>query len=483
MGAPERLGIDSGARHQPLRRRNVEKRGRRTKSPASSGLPAAGTSAGGVTHACLVTGRRSRFAVSILLSVPMTADLPEGGAIAIACVGGVDHAALVARSAVGSAMSGAAGAESGADALARDRRVGVPVELAHERAAVVVAKLAATTWSGSRARSAGTTRSSGGSLRTARRAEPDGAADAVPVVRAGRWHVVVPRSVVKTHSLSRGRASSRSRSGSTIAIMRREPCLGGVILPALTFHWRSIGCVSAPGVKSRSVHMERVEFARPHRRVARGEQVRREAGRRELVGGGDQAGDLAGRRRLDVLAALGVLEPEPGERVVVDQHPGVRAARVVEHRAQRGDGAEVAAALEPFGDDELVDRAQRPVAVGVGERRVRSALCRFVDSAGRAHSGSVVHSGQHSPTVVPRSGELVQHVARVILGALGGALRRVVEGPPMTVCGATCLPVRGSRTRPRQRPDGSWLAIEGYLLRWSARAALARRSGGLAAIM
>src|SRR5262245_23183788 len=30
----------------------------------------------------------------------------------------------------------------------------------------------------------------------------------------------------------------------------------------------------------------------------------------------------------------------------------------------------------------------------------------------------------------------------------------------MTLHGATCFPVRGWRTRPRHRPEGSWLAIE-----------------------
>ena len=63
-----------------------------------------------------------------------------------------------------------------------------------------------------------------------------------------------PRRLVNVHSLSRAASRSRSRSGSTIAMMPVESCFGGVIFFVLTFHWRWTWMLSLPGVKSRSAH-------------------------------------------------------------------------------------------------------------------------------------------------------------------------------------------------------------------------------------
>ena len=48
------------------------------------------------------------------------------------------------------------------------------------------------------------------------------------------------RIVVNTHSLSRGTSSNRARTGSVIAIVRRDSCLGRVIMRVCAFHCRSM---------------------------------------------------------------------------------------------------------------------------------------------------------------------------------------------------------------------------------------------------
>jgi hypothetical protein len=63
---------------------------------------------------------------------------------------------------------------------------------------------------------------------------------------------------VKTHSDSRGNANSRSRGGSTMAMVPFDPCFGGVIFFALTFHRRS-----AAFTKSTSVSASSFAIVRP----------------------------------------------------------------------------------------------------------------------------------------------------------------------------------------------------------------------------
>jgi hypothetical protein len=133
------------------------------------------------------------------------------------------------------------------DTLAGDRSVRVTAELTHQPAAVLVAQLERDLmWRDLEHVEA--VPAEPVTCREVQRdvAQPSGAAHAVPVEAPRARRVVgVPRIVVNTNSLSRGSSSSRTRTGSVIAIVRREPCLGSVIVRVCAFHCCSIRIVSA----------------------------------------------------------------------------------------------------------------------------------------------------------------------------------------------------------------------------------------------
>jgi hypothetical protein len=102
---------------------------------------------------------------------------------------------------------------------------------------------------------------------------------------------------------------------------------------------------------------ERVKLAGSHPFVDGDEQEGREGGWRQLVGELHETSDVRLPRRLRVAAPTACAKSELGERVAVYESSGGCACGVVEKRAERRDGAEVAAAFEPRRDVFVTDGA------------------------------------------------------------------------------------------------------------------------------
>ena len=163
--------------------------------------------------------------------------------------------------------------------------------------------------------------------------------------------------------------------------------------------------------------------------------------------------------RLRVAAARGALQPQLREWVVVDEPSCGGAGGVVEERLERVDGAAFrppfsqAATCSSRSPDRKVavlgDELLGPLAV-VDVRATRRSQPQRV---GRPNSSPELADGDAGRA-------FVRSRRRASFSAAARGLGRRRFGPPIIARRWNLLPVRGLRTRVRQRPDGSCCGIE-----------------------